>query len=319
MRYIVAKGEAARRPELWRQAVSETYFELETEYRNRAEFSGSLEAWSLGQIGVSRNVCDGLLYRRQRRHFLNERDASLLITIPEMSEVTFTQGARTTKCAPGAFLVERGDAPYEFHHGRMNALWVMKVPTSSVRARIGAAERLGALSFDATEGIGALFVDTLKTAISHVETLDARTRDVMGLHILDLLCLAIRADHRVLDSETSSVRAGHLHRAEQFIRDNLKDPDLGPRAVADSCGISLRYLQRLFSDTGQSVNGYIREARLTRCAEDLASPSQTRSVAEIAYRWGFADQSQFSKHYRARFGCTARDTRRAAQDGVKLN
>jgi len=312
MKYVVDTIGGPAGGDAWQAAVTEAYFPLDTEYRNRREFSGTLETFSLGLVSVSKMRCDAVSYRRHRRHFLNERDASLLITIPEMSEVNFSQGSRTVNCGPGGFLVERGDAPYEFWHGKPNALWVLKVPSSSVRARIGSAERLSALSFDATQGIAALFLDTVRTTIGHVDEITEAAREMMGRHILEMLCLSIVSDDRVLDSSISSIRAGHLHRAEQYIRDNLKNFGLGPQAVADACGISLRYLQVLFQDSNQSINGFIRDARLELCAEELMSVTNTSSVAEIAYRWGFADQSQFCKHYRTRFGCAPTDTRREA-------
>ena len=122
MKYVVDQVGGRPGGDAWQQAVTETYFPLDTEYRNRHEFTGALESWSLGQVGVSKMRCDGVFYRRHRRHFLNERDASLLITIPEVSEVNFTQGARTVRCNPGSFLLERGDEPYEFWHGKANSV-----------------------------------------------------------------------------------------------------------------------------------------------------------------------------------------------------
>lgn len=312
MKYVVDQVGGRPGGDAWQQAVTETYFPLDTEYRNRHEFTGALESWSLGQVGVSKMRCDGVFYRRHRRHFLNERDASLLITIPEVSEVNFTQGARTVRCNPGSFLLERGDEPYEFWHGKANSLWVLKVPAGSIRSRIGATERLSALSFDATQGVAALFLDTVRLTIGHIEEINEAARDLAGKHILDMLCLSIISDDRVLDSTISPIRASHLRRAEQYIRDNLKNVDLTPHAVAEACGISLRYLQGLFQDSNKSINGFVRDCRLDRCFEDLMTATNNNTIAEIAYRWGFADQSQFCKHYRARFGCSPSDTRRQA-------
>ncbi len=256
-----------------------------------------------------------LLYRRKRHHFFDETESSLLIAIPENEEVQFSQNQRRTSCKPGGFLVERSDAPYEYWHTRRNVQWVLKVPSASVRARVGPAERLGGLTFDAREGVARYFLGSLRMAVSHVEHLDAAAREAAGNHLLGLLCLSIRADNRVLSSSTSTIRSAHLYRAEQFICEHLKSPDLSPAMVAEACGISLRYLQQLFTETGQSVAGYIRDRRLVRCYEDLRAAGSAATVAEIAYRWAFADQAQFSKHYRARFGCTPTETRKAAGRG----
>ncbi|EAR50102.1 transcriptional regulator, AraC family protein [Oceanicola granulosus HTCC2516] len=296
----------------WQSQVSDAYFQLETDYRDREAFRGSLQRWNMGVIDLSRIECDAVLYRRKRRHFLNETESSLLIAIPETESVQFIQSERRTSCRPGGFLIERSDAPYEYWHAAPNAQWVLKVPTSSVRARVGPSGRLGGLTFDAREGVANYFLTSLRAAAAHVADLDEAGREAAGRHLLDLLCLAIQRDDRVLHSQTSSVRAAHLFRAEQVIRDRLKDRDLTPQAVADACGISLRYLQQLFAETEQSVQGYIRERRLSRCDEDLRQPGRSDSVAEIAYRWGFADQSQFSRHYKARFGRTPRAARKEA-------
>ncbi len=296
----------------WQKLVSEAYFPLDVDMRDREAFRGAMQSWSLGDMGLSRIDCDGLIYRRHRRHFLNETQSALLIAVPEDAEVGFNQGDRRTECKPGGFLVERGDAPYEYWHTRRNRQWVFKVPTASVRARVGASERLGGLTFDARTGVASYFLSSLRNVAAHVEQLDAPAREAAGSHMLELLCLTIANDQRVLGSNQSSVRAAHLARAEQFIREKLKDPALSPQMVADGCGISLRYLQRLFHETDQSIITYIRERRLKRSDEDLRSSMARVSIAEIAYRWGFADQSHFSKHYKAYFGRTPSETRKEA-------
>ncbi|MGB0410387.1 MAG: helix-turn-helix domain-containing protein [Pikeienuella sp.] len=296
----------------WQSAVSDTFFPLETTMVESQSFVGELNTWDLGIVGLSQMRCDGILYKRHKRHFLDEVESSLLITIPKLGNVGFNQNARRATCSPGEFLVERGDMPYEFWHEQTNELLVLKVSSESVRARLGPTDRLGALSFDGTAGVANYFLDVVKTTAQHVDYLDETARSAAGMHILDLLCLAIRKDDRVLDSNTSSIRAAHLHRAEQFIRDNLNNENLSSSLVAEACNVSLRYLQQLFLGADKSVSGFIREKRLIRAREDLSVEGAT-TIAEIAHRWGFSDQSQFNKAYRAHFGCTPTETRRAAQ------
>jgi len=313
MYFSTAQCEETNKNELWARTLSETYFPLSAECHNEAEFEGTLNSWSLGILGLSEMECDGVLYHRRSTHFANEKDSSLLITIPHKGDVHFKQSARDTKCAPGGFLVERGDMPYEFWHGKRNKLWVLKVPTASVRSRLGATDRLGALTFDAAQGVGSFFVGAVRNTIQCVDQINDVARDVAGQQLLDLLCLAMRSDDRILDSASSTIRAAHLQRAEQFIRDNLAKPNLNSQLVAESCGISLRYLQRLFAENDHSIVGYIRDKRLTRCDEALKMLNDTATVANIAYKWGFYDQAQFCKHYRNRFGCTPTDTRKMSR------
>lgn len=296
----------------WQAAVSDTFFPLETTMAEEQSFSGDLNTWNLGIVGLSQMRCDGILYKRNKRHFLDEVESSLLITIPRLGDVGFNQNQRDATCSPGSFLVERGDLPYEFWHEQTNELLVLKVSSESVRARIGPTDRLGALSFDGTQGVANYFLDVVKMTAQHVDVLDEAARSAAGMHILDLLCLAIRNDDRVLDSNMSSIRAAHLHRAEQFIRNNLNNEKLSSSLVAEACNVSLRYLQQLFLDANKSISGFIREKRLVRAYEDLSLKGDTTTVAEIAHKWGFSDQSQFNKAYRSHFGCTPTDTRKGA-------
>lgn len=305
--YALAEGRKA-----WREAVSQAYFSLDVEPKNKESFSGSMRRWQLGNVELSRIHCDGLIYRRHDRHLLTETESSLLIAIPEDDIINFIQNDRRTTCQPGGFLVERSDAPYEYWHAKRNRQWVLKVPNAVLQARLGRSERLGGLAFDARTGIASFFVSSLHTTISHLDAVDDAARSAAGTHLIELLCLAIMDDQRVLTSDLSSVRAAHLSRAETFIRENLKGADLSPGKVAESCGISLRYLQRLFSESDESIQGYIRERRLVRCNEELRSQGISRSISDIAYDWGFTDQAQFSKYYRLRFGKTASETRREA-------
>jgi AraC-like DNA-binding protein len=109
------------------------------------------------------------------------------------------------------------------------------------------------------------------------------------------------------------VRNGHLLRCEHFIRTHLDDMKLTPQTIADGCGISLRYLHQIFEGEGLTVCAYIRNQRLAICDTLLRDPNCRKSISEIAYQWGFADQAQFSRNYRGRFGCTPSEARAASR------
>lgn len=264
---------------------------------------------------MSRQASNGLLYKRHERHLLNERDECFLITVPELAEIRFEQDGRDVRCKPGAFLIERSHLPYEFSHQDPAALWVLKIPSAVLRARISRPERLATLQIDASRSVGALFVDTLRLAGDRIGEMDETARAMIGKHLIELLAMAIESDDRVLTGHSSSVRNGHLLRCEHFIRTRLDDMRLTPQMIADGCGISLRYLHQIFEGEGMTVCAYIRNQRLSMCDALLRDPNCRKSISEIAYQWGFADQAQFSRNYRSRFGRTpseARATSRAS-------
>jgi AraC-like DNA-binding protein len=303
---------SARR-DYWQEVVRKTYFPLDLVFGGAGDFKGSLGAWSLGPLSLSRNVSDGLLYRRCQSHLVAEREESFLITVPELAEIRFEQDGRDVICRPGACLIERSHLPYEFSHKDPAALWVLKIPSAVLRTRIDRPERLATLQFDASRGIGAMFVDVLRLTGERLEEMDEPSRALMGRQLLDLLSLAIEGDERVLAGRSTTVRNAHLHRCECFIRTRLTDVRLTPQAIAEGCAISLRYLHQIFEAEGVTVCAYIRNQRLLASDAMLRDQSCRKSLSEIAYQWGFGDQAQFSRQYRAKFGCTPSEARAFAR------
>jgi len=94
-------------------------------------------------------------------------------------------------------------------------------------------------------------------------------------------------------------------RVRAIIKDRFANPDLRPRDVAAEAGISLRYLQKLFTQRGSTCSGFIDSLRLDKAGRLLrrrAMASTRQPISEIAYASGFNDYNYFSQKFRRRFG-----------------
>ncbi|MGW5674770.1 helix-turn-helix domain-containing protein [Streptomyces sp. NPDC003860] len=99
-------------------------------------------------------------------------------------------------------------------------------------------------------------------------------------------------------------------RTQEFIRQNLKDPDLCPDAVAAAHHVSTRHLQRVYQHHGYTVAAFIRHERLDAARRDLADPMQShRPIHAIATRWGFSHPAVFTRTFRAVYGLSPREYR----------
>lgn len=301
--------DKAARSRHWHETIGRTYFPLDLSFRKPDAFDGELTNWQLGGVSLSRLTSDALLYRRLKRHLAVQQAEEFLVTIPARSELRFVQGGKDIRASPGAFFIERSDEPYEFSHAEFADLWVLKLSTDMLAGRVRSPDRFCSLEFDARNGANGLFVDMLHLIPQRYDAMTDEARSMVGRQLVDLLALALQADDRVLSSNISSVRAAHLTRIEAFLRNNLDDPDLDPEAVACGCGISVRYLHQLLRDTNATLGQWIRDRRLQAAHEDLSDPANLRSIGEIAYARGFADQAQFSRAFRAQFGLTPTDLR----------
>ena len=94
-------------------------------------------------------------------------------------------------------------------------------------------------------------------------------------------------------------------RIRGVIKEGFADPDFGPREVAAIAGISMRYLQKLFTARGSTCSEFIYSLRLDHAARLLhrrASLEANQPLSEIAYACGFRDYTHFARKFRRRFG-----------------
>jgi AraC-like DNA-binding protein len=108
----------------------------------------------------------------------------------------------------------------------------------------------------------------------------------------------------------ASSRAALLRRVWQSIEAKLGDSDLGLAQIAAEHRLSVRYIQQLFEENGQSFRAYLRKRRLARCCEDLANPLNANlSITQICLHRGFGDSASFSRAFRESHNCTPSEFR----------
>jgi AraC-like DNA-binding protein len=91
-----------------------------------------------------------------------------------------------------------------------------------------------------------------------------------------------------------------------IIKNRFTDPDFGPCAVAFEAGISLRYLQKLFTQRGSTCSDFIYWRRLDHAQRLLHRRQFLRTeqpLSDVAYASGFRDYTHFARKFRQRFGC----------------
>lgn len=202
-------------------------------------------------------------------------------------------------------------------------LLFIKVPELALSQRMIAPLSLNVGYLPGHSGISHVLSGMLHSLAAGLDDISEDELRPVELALTEFLitCLACEGklsggDTRV--SDASAVRTAHLHRICQTIETWLGDPKLNPRRIADEHGISLRYLQKLFTLSGRTFSGYVRGRRLERCRNDLASPLYGHlSITEICYRWGFNASAHFSRTFREQFGMSPRDYRREQTEDLR--
>lgn len=97
------------------------------------------------------------------------------------------------------------------------------------------------------------------------------------------------------------LNAGRHAAALRFMEREAHRHDLDAAAIADGAGCSRTRLYAAFAAQGDTVMGTLREIRLQR-ARGLIEQGPRLHIGALSWRCGFADQSGFSRLFKARFG-----------------
>lgn len=154
--------------------------------------------------------------------------------------------------------------------------------------------------------------------LAHLEHLRERLADLragqqtrLARTIIDLLALAL--DDGLLlpasgDGDGAEPRASAARRA---IERSLGSRELDAAFLCQQLGISRSALYQEFRGEG-GVQTYIRTRRLDRVRAALLDPDNRMRIADLAYRWGFAGESNLSRQFRVAYGAPPSQFRRAA-------
>lgn len=149
---------------------------------------------------------------------------------------------------------------------------------------------------------------TALAAILRALVAEAASAGAGGLPFIETLGRAMSlqfAQHFGTDDLGTSARGGLSARARRtvlrLVQERLDDPP-HIAELAAACGVSTGHFQRAFRESfGRSPWRQVLAWRLEAARRALLSAA---SVSEVALRFGFADQSHFTRHFRRYFGVT---------------
>ena len=132
-------------------------------------------------------------------------------------------------------------------------------------------------------------------------------------HVCDLLALALGPTRDGAEQvRTRGLAAARLQALKDDVADNLGRQDMSVRDLAARHSVSVRYVQRLFEESGCTFTQFLLEQRLTAAHKALSRLPDV-PILNIVHDLGFNDVSYFNRSFRKRFGCTPSDVRNAVR------
>lgn len=300
------------RLDFWTTASSQLFMPLEVVSRAAEPFHGLVDGYELGALRMYRLAGDPASVRRTPAMVRASDPEQFHLILHLGGHCIVEQEGRSASLRAGDMTGIHSSRPFEIRHDRPVEALLVACPLMLLRPYVDRVVRDTGTRIIGSDGLGRVVSPFLR------QLLDSLDRDAIGEPRGDLgesvliLVRGLCTQHPDTSAPTWMPGALMLAQIKGFIEESLDDPALCPERISRAHSISTRYLYKLFEAEGLGVQEWIRTRRLDRCRRDLADPRlRGDPVFRVATRWGFTSQAHFSRLFRATYGCSPREFRRA--------
>ena len=309
---------ARERLEYWNEAVSDAYVRLTCDAPGR-DVVGDIRVDSLATLELSRVTATAQHVRRTPSLIATAAEDYFLVSIQTEGVGAIVQDGRTAVLQPGDFALYDSTRPYELRFDSDFQQYVLMLPGPTLRSQLRAAPELTARGVHGSRGAGHLMIEMIRTLAADIGVLEPAAAAAVAQsveHIVVAGLSSLAPDAPVPEPELAARR----EQIKACVRARLRDPGLTVAAIAAGLHTSASTLHRAFAGEPCSISEWIWAQRLDAVRTDLCDPAlRHRTIGDLAFSWGFVDASHFSRAFKARFGCTARDVRLGQAGGSTTN
>jgi AraC-like DNA-binding protein len=285
--------------EEWEQTLCKNYLEWELTKPLNNSFKASIRQKKIGDIRLIECFCDPCAGRRVLTNISKEGGPFLGLQAVLHGTESFHIQGRTIYVGEGSLVLWNSHEGSEFEvHTNLHKITLL-VPQSLIQSRLELGQMIKGGQLDTTSGVGRL----LFTQICELARDFGTQYEDKGFGIkwssIELCAVAANTLQKPIERAPKS----HLHRIQTYILENLQDSNLSVGSIATANGISIRYLHTLFASNFTTVSRWVLEQRLERCRDALSARTDSKCVVkDVAFQWGFADSSHFSRVFKKRYG-----------------
>ena len=264
-------------------------------------FAARIESYDLEQLLLARSAFPTSIYERGPDHVADDGADPFLVQLYQSGGYQGHNGKRDITVRPGDISVLDLGAGLVSKAMPSHALSLV-VPRALAN-EVGLSAGGGVLRGGSP--LAAIVGSHMLTVWQHLGQVEPESLGPVNETLLATVARAFRGvQQNAAQARVSLPEQARLEAVRNYIAGNLGRDDLTPELLCQHFGFSRARLYRLFAPVG-GVAGYIREARLRRCYDELAQrgvPGRPRRVIDVAMRWGFGSQSHFSRLFRQTFG-----------------
>ncbi|OYW88677.1 MAG: hypothetical protein B7Z20_01950 [Sphingobium sp. 32-64-5] len=264
-------------------------------------YSASIEAYEIGSVSLGRvafGPCQAT-YAENR----SASDEQICLTLQVSGHQRFVWPDRVTEIFPGDLILWNNRHSMRLDNTAEGTSYNLWLPSKLAAQRTGDLISLTRNKLSHNTGLAEVLSANVKELFRQLDSIPDIARGSMVNTTIDLMLTGFMCDLNV--KHANILQDDFIHKAKSIIEEFSDISLITPTVLANKLSISVRYMQLLFANSGQTFSGIISEIRVKRASDALSSPRfSSCTITEIAHIFGFCDASHFNRAFRRRYGTT---------------
>ncbi|MGH6709613.1 MAG: helix-turn-helix domain-containing protein [Bradyrhizobium sp.] len=295
----------------WREAVCQHVYALTPERENRRDFRGKISAGRFGGLDIFELDCEGHLVARRREDIARATSDTYNVYCQLADSAWISQSGREFVAGPGDIVISDPNIPFFTSTLDSFNFRVWCIPRRMLDPLRANSDQLVMTWLRREEPIGSVLSGYLGALATQTGRMDEVAEESIADNVSRLVAVALGIAPEMQGHGREALRNAKLARVLRYIDSHLAEPEFTtPAAVAARFGMSVRALHLLFELKDVSFGQWVKRRRLEQIKSLLANPSAAgRSIADIAFAWGFDDLSTFYRAFQSAYGMRPGDIR----------
>jgi AraC-like DNA-binding protein len=241
------------------------------------------------------------------------RADKFVLVLVESGSISVTQRGRQCRLQEGQYALFDCSSAVGFAGVSDYRVLGIFIPSFLLQARLRNVPMILARPLACTGSPWRIASNLVRMLASEIRHIPAPMAYGYASQVVEMVSIAVEADTQIAGDSTG--RNAIFKRCTAYVKSHLADCSLDPNKIADVMGISVRYLHKVFQESGESVCDYLRSTRLETSRLELADPQKASiQIREIAHRAGFRSQAHFAAAFKQRYGISATEWRKASAE-----